>query len=117
MGRVFSFHEYELKPGIDEEAFVQAVQRLRRQGLPALPGLTDFRLLHGIKGLRRGRFASLWTYESRQAWEQLWGPPEQPVPPSAYPSSWRSWEEGIGPFLDPEPDRIAFTVYEEIGQR
>lgn len=114
MGQVLSLHEYELKPGIDEGAFVQAVQRLLRQGLPALPGLTGFHLLKGIKGQRRGHFAALWAYESREAWERLWGAPDQPALPSTYPSSWLSWEKGLSPFLDPEPDRIVFTVYEEF---
>ena len=114
MGQVFSLHEYELNPGVEASAFEEAIQRLRRRGVPALPGLTGFRLIKGIKGQRRGLYAVLWTYESRRAWEQLWGPPEQPLPRSACPASWHAWEETLQPFLDREPDRIAFTVYEEF---
>jgi hypothetical protein len=90
------------------------VRRLRLQGLPALAGLTELHLLRGIKGAPRGRFAALWVYESRQAWDRLWSPPDQPLPPTGFLSSWRAWEEGLRPFLDAEPDRIAFTVYEEV---
>ncbi len=118
MGQVFSLHEHELKPGVETSAFEDAIQRLRRRGVPALPGLTGFRLVRSIKGKRRGRFAALWTYESRETWERLWGPPDQPRPRSAYPASWRAWEETLQPFLDAEPDQIAFTVYEEFfGER
>ena len=60
-------------------------------------------------------YAALWIYESREAWEHLWGTPEHPRPSQEYPDSWRVWEEEVlAPFLGDHPDRIRFTAYGEL---
>ena len=116
MTRIVSVHEYVLRDGADpaglERAFLDAATR----GLFALPGLVGYRLVRGVKGMRAGRYAAIWTYESRQAWERLWGTPDRPIGQDAYPASWRAWEDEIlAPFLATHPDRIAYTTYEEVG--
>jgi len=115
VGRIISIHEYELKPDVDEATFVQAVQQAQERGLFRLPGLVAHRFVRGIRGHRTGAFAAIWIYASREAWEQLWGPPMQPRPPAEYPENWKIWEaEVLAPFLDRHPDRIRFTAYEEL---
>jgi hypothetical protein len=69
----------------------------------------------GAKGVRRGAYAAVWIYESREAWEHLWGTPEQPRLPHDYPESWKLWEqELLVPYLRDPPDAIGFTAYEEL---
>ncbi len=114
MGRVYSLHCYELRPGVPEVRLLEAWRRAKREGLFDLPGLLEARLLGGVKGARAGRLAALWIYESRQAWEALWGPPEAPLPPQAYPERWRRWEDLLRPILDRDPDRIEYTAYEAL---
>jgi heme-degrading monooxygenase HmoA len=114
MAKVFSLHEYVLQPGVDEDDFKSAVHRVQEMGLLQLPGLVDFQLVKGIKGSRRGHFAVLWIYESRDAWQRLWGPPDEPLEKENYPENWRIWEEEIlAPFLEGDPDQIRYTTYEE----
>ena len=78
MARVISLHEYDLKPGADEPAFERAIHEAERRGLFALPGLIEYHFLKGIKGARKGRYTAVWVFESREAWESLWGSLEAP---------------------------------------
>lgn len=115
MGRVVSVHEYELKPGVDPAAFEQAVREAEIRGLLRLPGLVEYRFLRGIKGARRDKYAAVWIYESRDAWQRLWGTPDAPRRFPDYPENWRIWEEEIlAPLLSEIPDAIAFTAYDEL---
>lgn len=115
MGRIVSIHEYNLKPGVNVGHFEQALRDAEARGLLQLPGLVAHHFVKGAKGVRRGAYAALWIYESREAWEHLWGTPEHPRPSQEYPDSWRVWEEEVlAPFLGDHPDRIRFTAYEEL---
>ncbi len=115
MAKVISVHEYELKPGVLEADFERAVHDAERRGLLELPGLVGHHFLKGLKGARRGSYAAIWIFESREAWERLWGPREAPRPPAEYPENWKVWENGVlATFLTQDPDTIRFTSYEEI---
>jgi hypothetical protein len=115
MAKVISVHEYELKPGISDEAFERAVKHAERRGLFALPGLVGHHLLKGLKGARRNAYAAIWIFESRAAWEALWGTVEVPRPPADYPDKWKVWEnEVLAPLLRQDPDTIRFTSYAEL---
>lgn len=115
MSQVISIHEYALKPDVDERRFERAIRGARESGLLRLPGLVRCHFVKGIRGARRGRYAAIWVYESRQAWEDLWGPLDRPRGKQAYPENWRTWEdEVLTPFLAQDPDRITFTAYEEL---
>jgi hypothetical protein len=111
---VTSIHEYELAPDTTDEQFERAVADAERDDLFDLPGLADHRFLKGIKGDRRGQYTAIWTYESRAAWEALWGPPDDPVAPDEYPERWREWERRLAPLLTGDPDRIRFTSYRAV---
>jgi len=113
MSKIISIHEYVLKPEVDPQQFEQAILQAKQSGVLELPGLETVYFLRGIRGARKGCYAALWIYESREAWEKIWGPPEQPPPPEEYPPNWRIWEEKIlKPFLDRDPDTITYTAYE-----
>lgn len=115
MSRIVSIHEYELKPEADPAAFEAAVGHARDRELLALSGLVDYYLLKGLKGARTDRYAAVWIYENRAAWEALWGPPDNPVDKEDYPNAWQTWEdEVLAPFLDRDPDTIRFTSYREV---
>jgi hypothetical protein len=115
MARVISIHEYDLKPNADEAAFERAIHEAERRGLFALPGLVEHHFLKGIKGGRKGKYTAVWIFESREAWERLWGSLEAPRRPSRYPKMWRVWEnEVLAPFLGQHPDTIRFTSYEAL---
>ena len=115
MSKVLSVHEYILKPGVDERQFENAIREARNRGLLQLPGLTDYHFVKGIKGSRKGCYAAIWVYESREAWEKLWGTPENPRRKADYPENWKVWEdEVLAPFLNEDPDKIKFTAYEEL---
>ncbi len=117
MPKVISIHEYTLKPGVDQAAFEAAIQAARQKGLLSLPGLEACYLVKGLRGQRRGHYAAIWVYASRQAWEELWGAPAQPRPWQDYPPNWKVWEtEVLAPFLDRDPDQIIYTAYEELGE-
>ena len=73
MGRVVSIHEYELKPGTNIEQFEQVLRDAEARGLLQLPGLVAHYFVKGAKGVRRGGYAAVWIYESREAWEHIWG--------------------------------------------
>jgi hypothetical protein len=115
VARVVSIHEYELRPGVRPADFERALGDAERRGLFDLPGLSEHYFLRGLKGARRGAYAAVWIFDSRAAWEALWGPPDAPRPPSQYPEKWRLWErEILAPFLTQDPDTIRFTSYQEI---
>ena len=75
MARIVSVHEYELRPGVEPADFERALGDAERRGLFELPGLCEQHFLRGLKGARRGAYAAVWIFESREAWEALWGPP------------------------------------------
>lgn len=115
MPRVISVHEYELAPDADPADFEAAVRTALAENVPDLPGLEEHYLLKGMKGARTRRYAALWIYESRAAWEALWGPPDDPVEKENYPENWRVWEdEVLAPYLSGDPDAIRFTSYREL---
>ena len=115
MVKVISVHEYELKPDVGDADFERAIHDAERRGLLDLPGLVGHHFLKGLKGARRGRYAAIWIFESRDAWERLWGTVEAPRPATEYPETWKLWENTIlAPLLNQDPDTIRFTSYEEI---
>ena len=115
MSKVISIHEYILKPGVNEEQFEKGVLNARERGLLCLPGLVDYYLVKGIKGFRNGLYAAVWIYDSKEAWESLWGPLHKPLSKTDYPQNWKVWEdEVLFPFLDQDPDKIRFTSYQEL---
>jgi hypothetical protein len=115
MAHVISIHEYDLKPGSDLARFEQALHDADARGLLKLPGLITHYFVKGTKGARRGAYAAVWIYESREAWEHIWGSPEQPRAPHAYPENWKVWEDDVlAPFLAQHPDEIRFTTYEVL---
>ncbi len=115
MPRIISIHEYVLRDEVDAAAFEAALREARERGLFQLPGLERFHFLRGIRGDRRGRYAAVWVYESRDAWEALWGPVDAPATKADYPETWKVWEdEVLAPFLAGDPDRITFTSYQEL---
>jgi hypothetical protein len=117
VARLVSVHEYELRPGVEPADFERAIAEAERRGLFDLPGLSEHHFLRGLKGDRRGAFAAIWVFESRDAWEKLWGPPDAPFAPSRYPPKWKAWEnEILAPLLSRDPDTIRFTSYEEVGR-
>lgn len=115
MPPVISVHEYELVPGATGEDIERAFREAADRGLFDLPGLESGRLVEGIRGDRKDRWAALWVYESREAWARLWGPAGDPVPKEAYPDRWRTWEdELLGPLIVDDPDRVRFTSYRTV---
>ena len=115
MGRIVSIHEYSLKPGIDGAQFEQVLHDAESRGLLQLPGLVAHHFVRGVRGARIGGYAALWIYESREAWEHLWGTPEHPRPPQEYPATWKICEdELLAPLLEGRPDAIRFTAYEDL---
>ena len=115
MVKVISVHEYELRRDVEEATFERAVHDAEHRGLFDLPGLEGHHFLRGLKGARRGAYTAIWIFESREAWERLWGTVDAPRPASEYPEKWRIWENAIlAPFLTCDPDTIRFTSYEEV---
>jgi len=115
VGKVISVHEYELKAGVSDADFERALRDAERRGLFDLPGLAAHHFIKGLKGARRGAYAAIWIFESRQAWEQLWGTPQAPRAAADYPEKWKVWENVIlAPLLAQDPDTIRFTSYEEV---
>lgn len=110
-----SVHHYELAAGATEAAFRDAIREAERRDLFELPGLVEHQFLRGIKGSRADGYTALWTYESRAAWRDLWGPVDDPVPPAEYPEQWRIWEaELLAPVIAGDPDNIEYTTYEPV---
>ncbi len=115
MARVISVHEYELRANKDESDLLAAVEAAEARGLFDLPGLIAYRFLRGVKGRGAGRFAAIWIYRDRAAWQALWGPASDPKGKDEYPESWRAWEdELLRPLLVHDPDKIQFTSFEVI---
>ena len=115
MAKVISIHEYELRPGVPPADFERALHDAQGRGLFDLPGLTTHYFLRGLKGERREAYAAVWIFESREAWERLWGTPEAPRPPSDYPATWKTWENAVlARFLAQDPDTIRFASYQEV---
>lgn len=115
MAQVVSVHEYALRPGVEPAAFEAALAAARERGLFDLPGLVEVRFLRALRATRRHSYAAIWTYESREAWEALWGPPGEPTPREARPDLWQTWEDGVlAELLDRDPDTIEFASYEEF---
>jgi len=115
MARVISIHEYDLRPDADEAAFERAIRDAERRHRFDLAGLVEHHFLKGIKGARRGAYTAIWIFESREAWEKLWGSLEAPRQPAEYPKTWMVWEnEILMPLLTQHPDAIRFTSYEEF---
>jgi hypothetical protein len=115
MTKIISIHEYTLKPTVTEDQFKNAIREAQERHLLQLPGLEGVHFLRGIKGKRRGSFAAIWIYESREVWERIWGSPEEPHSKDDYPNRWRVWEEEIlAPIHDGDLDQIEYTAYEVI---
>jgi hypothetical protein len=115
MASVISIHEYDLRPEANEAAFERAIRDAEERGLFSLAGLVEHHFLKGIKGARRSAFTAIWIFESREAWEKLWGSLEAPRQSTEYPITWTVWENQIlMPLLVQHPDAIRFTSYEEL---
>ena len=70
---IISIHNYELAPGVTADDFEAAITEAESRGLFSLPGLESYEFLRGIKGDRIDEYTAIWRYESRAAWEALWG--------------------------------------------
>lgn len=113
---VVSVHHYVLAESAAPAEFREAVAEARSRGLfERIPGLVEYRIGRGIKGARAGQFAAVWVYESKEAWVDVWGPVDDPVPKTDYPDPWRTWEdELLAPVLADDPDTIEYTSYDLI---
>lgn len=112
-GAVISVHIYSLQDGVTPERFRETVRAAAELGLFKLHGLASWWFGDRIKGPLGGHAASIWIYESRPAWEALWGTVEEPFPPEKYPPGWKIWEqEHLGPLLDRPADKIDFATYQ-----
>lgn len=112
---IVSVHHYELAVSTTPTEFHDAVRDAERRGLFDLPGLIEHRFLRGIRGSRRNEFTAVWTYESREAWERLWGPVDDPITTEEYPEQWKQWEDDVlAPLVAGDPDEIDYTSYEVI---
>lgn len=111
---MISVHEYDLAPGKTRDDFVEAVRSAEDRKLFEIEGLRDHEFLLGVRGAGAGKPAALWRWESRRAWEELWGPADDPKPPSEYPEKWTKWEALLEPILSEDPDEIRFTSYREL---
>ena len=115
---IVSIHNYGLAESATEEDFREAVREAERRELFDLPGLVEYQFLYGIKGARSGGFTAVWTYESREAWQELWGPVDDPVSKEEYPDRWVVWEDDLlAPILADDPDEIEYTSHEVIHSR
>jgi len=112
--RIVSLHVYKLKAKTEPKAFEQRVGDYLYRSFRGLRGLTSSHFVKGIRGLYKGRYATLWVYENRDSWERLWGPLERPRQQAYYPKEWKRWESFLEPFLQQDPDKITFTAFEEL---
>src|SRR2546430_13375698 len=111
MARMISIHEYDLRPGSGAGRFEEAIRAAEARGLFALRGLTAHHFIKGVKGARNDAYAAVWVYESREAWERLWGTLERPLERTQYPEKWRVWEkERLAPHPSRPPARINITA-------
>lgn len=113
---IASIHRYKLARSADPSDFHDAVnEATRRELFETIPGLVNYQIMRGIKGERTEEFAAVWMYKSREAWRDVWGPVENPVPKEEYPKEWLIWEnELLEPILAEDPDEIEYTSYEII---
>jgi hypothetical protein len=115
MRKGISIHEYLLKPDVSPDQFEDAVREAERRGLLTLPGLMGYHFVRGIKGSRTLQFTAIWVYESRNAWEALWGTVDMPNRKHEYPTNWQEWEDVIlASLLTQDPDTISFNSHEEL---
>lgn len=115
MAKIISIHEYVLRPNVNAGEFEQAIREAEEHGLLQLPGLLTYHFVRGLRGSRCGKYAAIWVYESKEAWETLWGPVERPRKKRDYPDAWKIWEDQVlAPFLSQDPNDITFTAYEEL---
>jgi hypothetical protein len=115
MQKVISIHEYSLRPDVSPSQFEEAVREAQSRGLLKLPGLIGYHFVRGIKGPRAHQFSAIWIYESRFAWEALWGTVDRPKRKHEYPENWQEWEDVLlAPLLTQDPDRITFNSHEEL---
>lgn len=85
MGMIVSIHHYTLRAGVSDREFESCVAAAEERGLLNLPGLVCYYFLKGIKGSRKDGYSAVWIYESREAWEKLWGPTDNPREKKRYP--------------------------------
>lgn len=112
---IVSIHRYDLATDATEAELRSAFEEATQRNLFDLPGLVQQTLLRGIKGDGAGDVGALWVYESRTAWEAIWGPPEDPTDWGGYPEEWQTWEsELLDPLLADHPDEITYTSFEAI---
>jgi hypothetical protein len=52
--------------------------------------------VRGIKGPRADQLSAIWIYESREAWEALWGTVDRPKRKQEYPSKCAFFNEAFG---------------------
>lgn len=110
---IFSIHHYELPEDTTHEEFRATIREAKRRDLFDLPGLVEYQFLHGIKGIRQDGYTAIWTYESYEAWADLWGAVDDPVPKAEYPDSWLTWEDDLlDPLIAGDPDAVEYTSYE-----
>lgn len=115
---IVSVHHYDLADSTAPDEFEAAVRTAERRGLFDLPGLVDWWFLRGIRGEHETRFAAIWLYRDRQAWEALWGPVGDPASKEDYPEAWRVWEDDIlAPLITGDPDAIDYTSFEVVRRR
>ena len=103
---IFSLHEHELKPDVDEEAYkrdvAEAINRLR------VPGLLKAYHVQGFKGVRDQGYGVLWVFEKEETIVENFGTPENPK----WPKDWLYYEnEILTKYLDRHPDTVNFTDY------
>ena len=108
---VFSLHEHELKPGVDEAAYkrevAEAIDKLR------VPGLKQAFHVQGFKGERDQRYGVLWIFESEESIVESFGTPDNPK----LPDDWLHYENDIlAKYLDRHPDTVDCTGYEILTQ-
>ena len=98
--------------GVD---FENAVQEAHRPGLLQFAGLEEFHFVRGIRGAQGGCYGTIWIYEGNETLEMLWGSVVKPLSRRDYPEKWKIWEQkALSQFLEDDPDKIRFTVYEEF---
>ena len=115
MQKVISIHEYFLRSDVSPSQFEEAVREAQSRGLLTLPGLIGYHFVRGIKGPRTQQFSAIWIYESRHAWEALWGTVDRPKRKHEYPKNWQEWEDVLlAPLLTQDPDTITFNAHEEL---
>jgi hypothetical protein len=113
MARIVAVHELDLKPGVDRAEFEWVVREATVGLEREMPGLQQRLFLRGYKAARKGEYAMLWVFESRDALEAMFGTEDDPKPG---PEAFVRYEAAIGPYLAAaRPDLIRFTDYEEIG--